>query len=113
MLSKKELYRSTEYWMEGIQNELYRQVEDYMEQEGLNRTQLAEKLGVTKGYVSQILNGNFNFTLKKLIEISLAIGKVPVLEFKEIGRLLDMTKADNIQPESWIAAEDQETYEKD
>ena len=42
---------------------------------------VAERLGVSSAYVSQVLNGNFNFTLKKLIEIGVMIGKVPALEF--------------------------------
>jgi transcriptional regulator with XRE-family HTH domain len=29
----------------------------------LNQSGLAAKLGVSKGYVSQIMNGNFNFSL--------------------------------------------------
>lgn len=63
---------------------MFRQLKDYIEKEGISQSELAEKLGVTKGYVSQVLNGNFNYTLKKLIELSLAIGKVPDLQFKDI-----------------------------
>lgn len=88
MITRKELITSPEYWFEGIQNELYRQVITYMEKSGLNQNQLAEKLGVSKGYVSQILKGEFNYTLKKLIEISIAVGKVPMIEFKSIDRVL-------------------------
>ncbi|OFX18080.1 MAG: hypothetical protein A2033_18790 [Bacteroidetes bacterium GWA2_31_9] len=83
MLSKEELLKTPEYWFENIQNEIYRQVSDYIQNEGITQTQLAEKLGVTKGYISQIMNGNFNYTLKKLIELSLAINKIPVVEFRK------------------------------
>jgi transcriptional regulator with XRE-family HTH domain len=55
-----------------------------MEKEGLNQTQLAEKSGVSKGYLSQVLKGEFNYTLKKLIELSLAINKVPQIEYKSV-----------------------------
>jgi|SRR5664279_6465212 len=82
MLTKEGLIKTPEYWMENIQNELYRRVKKYLEDNGINQTQLAEKLNVTKGYVSQVLNGNFNFTLNKLIELSLAIGLAPDLEFR-------------------------------
>jgi len=88
MITRKELITSPEYWFEGIQNELYRQVITYMEKSGLNQNQLADKLGVSKGYVSQILKGEFNYTLKKLIEISIAIGKIPMIEFKSIDRVI-------------------------
>ena len=89
MFTREEVLRSPEYWFEEAQNELYRQVVEYMEKSGLNQTQLAEKLGVSKGYVSQILKGEFNYTLKKLIEISLAVGKVPQVEYKRIQEVIN------------------------
>jgi transcriptional regulator with XRE-family HTH domain len=88
MISQKELIKTQEFWMETIQIELYRQVKRYMDENGINQTQLAEKLNVTKGYVSQVVNGNFNFTLSKLIELSLAIGVVPDLEFRSFADYL-------------------------
>jgi len=88
MITREELLTSPEYWFENAQNELYRQVIEYKENKGINQTELAAELGVTKGYVSQILKGEFNYTLKKLIEISLAIGKVPQIEYKAISEVL-------------------------
>lgn len=82
MLSHKELIQTPEYWVEQIQNRLFEQVESYMEKQELTQTELAEQLGVSKGYISQILNGNFNHTLKKLVNISLAVGVVPDIQFK-------------------------------
>jgi transcriptional regulator with XRE-family HTH domain len=84
MITREELLRSSEYWFENAQNDLYGQVIEYMDKEGINQNQLATRLGVSKGYVSQILKGEFNYTLKKLIEISLAIGKAPQIEYKRI-----------------------------
>jgi len=81
MLTKKELLKQPEYWIEEIQNELFRQATDYMQQKHYNQNQLAHEWGVTKGYISQILKGDCNFTLKKLAEISLLMGKAPVLNF--------------------------------
>lgn len=88
VMTREELLRSPEYWFENAQNELYRQVIDYKEKKGINQTELAEELGVTKGYVSQILKGEFNYTLKKLIEISLAIGKIPQIEYKTVADII-------------------------
>lgn len=89
MLSHNELIQTPEYWLETIQNEIFRQVKTYMDKENLNQTQLAQKLGVTKGYISQILNGNFNFTLKKLIDLSISIGIVPDLKFKQMNKFIE------------------------
>jgi transcriptional regulator with XRE-family HTH domain len=89
MITREELLSSPEYWFEDAQNELYRQVIEYMEREGINQNQLAERLGVSKGYVSQILKGEFNYTLKKLIEISLAIGQVPKIEYASVANVIE------------------------
>jgi transcriptional regulator with XRE-family HTH domain len=88
MITRSQLLQSPEYWFDEAQNEFYRQVTEYMNEEGLNQTQLAERLHVTKGYISQILKGEFNYTLKKLIELSLAIGKVPQIDYKSISEIL-------------------------
>jgi transcriptional regulator with XRE-family HTH domain len=85
MITRNNLINSKEYWMAQIQMELFAEVEQYLSVNNMNRTQFAEKLGVSKGYVSQILNGDFNHSLSKLIELSLAIGKVPVFHFEEIS----------------------------
>jgi transcriptional regulator with XRE-family HTH domain len=88
-IKREELLKTPEYWFEQAQNELYRQVTEFMREEGINQTQLAEKLGVSKGYISQIMKGEFNYTLKKLIELSMAIGKVPRIDYKDINDVIN------------------------
>jgi len=41
-----------------------------MEELGLNRTALAEKMNVSKAYVTKLLRGNINFTLKTIIAVA-------------------------------------------
>ena len=81
MVNKKELLKRPNYLLTKYQNEIYRQLVEYIELNNLTQKDVAERLGVSSAYVSQVLNGNFNFTLKKLIEIGVMIGKVPALEF--------------------------------
>jgi transcriptional regulator with XRE-family HTH domain len=88
MITREELLKTEEYWFETLQNEIYRTVAEYIKKEGLNQTQFAQKLGVSKGYISQIMNGNFNYTLKKMIELSLAVNKAPAFEFKELEKYI-------------------------
>lgn len=97
MISREELIRSKEYWLEKIQNELFLEIEAYIKNNNLNKTQFAEKLGVSKSYLSQVLNGNFDHKLSKLIELSLAIGKVPTFNFEDIEDFLvkEKTKKTN------------------
>lgn len=85
MIKREELLKSEEYWFETIQNDIFRMVNEYLEQKGINQSELANELGVTKGYVSQIINGNFNYTLKKLIELSIKLKKAPILELKDLS----------------------------
>jgi transcriptional regulator with XRE-family HTH domain len=88
MLKREELVNRPEYWLETIQNEVFRQVTAYLKENNMTQTQLAEQLGVTKGYVSQIIKGDFNYTLKKLIELSLAVGKAPVITFMPLAEII-------------------------
>lgn len=82
MKPHSELIKTKEFWLCKIQNELYALLDDYMEEKGITQTQLAEELGFSKGYISRVLNGNFNHSLEKLIELCLAVGKVPHVKFQ-------------------------------
>jgi transcriptional regulator with XRE-family HTH domain len=88
MIKRDELLRTEEYWFETLQNDIYRIVAEYIQKESMNQSQLAEQLGVSKGYISQIMNGNFNFSLKKMIELSLALKKAPAFEFKNLEQYI-------------------------
>jgi len=87
-MTRTELLKSREYWMGEIQQELYELIEDYLKENNLTRIQFAEKLNVTKGYVSQILNGEFDHRLSKFIDLSLAIDKVPRVKFIDIEEII-------------------------
>lgn len=87
-MTRKELLNSKEYWLVKIQTQLYNELNAYLKDNKMTRTQLAAKLGVSKGYISQILNGDFNHSISKLIELSLAINKVPVLHFEKIDECI-------------------------
>lgn len=88
-MKRKELLQNKGYWIAKIQMDLYEQLKEYMKQHNLNRTQFAKQIGVTKGYVSQVLQGNFNHRISKLVELSLAIDKVPKLEFVQIDEYIE------------------------
>jgi antitoxin component HigA of HigAB toxin-antitoxin module len=47
---------------------------DYMQENGLTRSDIANKLGVSPQYVSRILSGNTNFSLKSVAEIEQKLG---------------------------------------
>ena len=89
MENREDILRSPAYWLQDLQLSLFDQVADYLKEHNLNQSQFADQLQVSKGYVSQILNGNLNCTLKKLVELSLAIGKVPEVTYTPIDEKID------------------------
>lgn len=77
------------YWVEQINGILYDAIMDYMETHNMKRKDLAKHLGISKGRVSQIINdGEINFRLEKIIEISLKLGMVPHFSLEEKAEFL-------------------------
>ncbi len=87
-MDRKELLKSPEYWTASIQMELYRQIEAFMEEKNFNKTQLAEYLGCSKGYITQLLSGEFDHKLSKFVQLSLAIGKIPEFCFMDVDEYI-------------------------
>lgn len=88
----EDLLREPTYWTTQIQLDLFRAIDGYLKENNLKRKDLAEKLGVSKGYISQILNGNFDHKLSKLVELLLAIEKVPDLRFLDLKEAMRREK---------------------
>jgi transcriptional regulator with XRE-family HTH domain len=93
MKTREDLLKSPIYWLTGIQIEVFNLLNTYMEENNLTQKQVAEKLNVSPSYVSQILNGNFNFTISKLIDLALLVGKAPILHFEPVEELLKAEQA--------------------
>jgi transcriptional regulator with XRE-family HTH domain len=88
MITREELITSKEYHIEMMQIQLFNQIERYLKNHKMTRAKFAAKVGVTKGYISQVLNGDYDFRLSKMIELSLAIGLVPQVKFAPISQFL-------------------------
>jgi transcriptional regulator with XRE-family HTH domain len=92
MITREELIRSKEYWLAQLQTTLYQKVEEYLKENRMTKSEFAQKMGVSKGYISQILNGDFDHKLSKFIELSLMIDKVPLLKLEDIDKVLLLDK---------------------
>jgi transcriptional regulator with XRE-family HTH domain len=57
-----------------LENKIMEAVVREMNKKGISRTTLADKMGVTKSYVSKLLNNGSNVTIKKLLQIGEALG---------------------------------------
>ncbi len=93
MTEREEILRGTGYWLAKVQIQVFNLLNTYMEENKLTQKQVAEKLNVSPSYVSQILNGNFNFTISKLIELALLVGKAPIIKFETIEQILNAEAA--------------------
>lgn len=91
-MTREELLKSPGYWTSELQLELYRQIEEFMQKSGMNKTQFAEYLGCSKGYVSQLLSGDYDHKLSKFIELSLAINKIPEFHFVDVDEYIRSDK---------------------
>jgi len=87
-MTREELLKNPAYWTAGLQMELYRQIEQFMSIHQMNKTQMAEYLGCSKGYVTQLLNGDFDHKLSKFVELALAVNKIPEITFTDVDEYI-------------------------
>ncbi|MTB52261.1 helix-turn-helix domain-containing protein [Lewinella sp. W8] len=66
-------------FLKDLKIDLLEEIKGQMREADLNRTQLAKQLGVSKGYVSQLLNGKSSQSLDQLVSIVVTLGKYPQL----------------------------------
>lgn len=86
--TQKDKFTSPAYWTQLIQLSLYEMIKDHLEGACISKTQFAEDLGVSKGYVTQILNGDFDHRLSKLVQLGIACGRIPKFEFVPVSEAL-------------------------
>ena len=104
MITRQDILTNSAYCEQKIQLEIYNCACTFMKTNNMNRTMLATHLGVSKSFVSQLLSGNYNYSLSKLIEISLKLGFQPDFTFKPFhiensnSKLTDPVTANTNQP---------------
>lgn len=85
MLTRADLLKSSVYWTEIIQNKIFNDLMEYIEDNNISNKQLGEKLGLSKGRISQILSGkNLNFKIDSLVKLCLSINKVPDFQLVDL-----------------------------
>ena len=81
---REKIISQPSYWVEQINGELYDSIMIYMEVNKMKQKDLAKYLGISTGRMSQIINeGDINFSLEKIIQIALKIGKIPSFRFQD------------------------------
>jgi transcriptional regulator with XRE-family HTH domain len=69
-----EARRKPEYWEEGAILDFTEALFIAMEEQGVTRAELARRLGTSQAYITRVLSGNANFTLKTMSKLALALG---------------------------------------
>lgn len=64
-----------EFILEGVLTKATERICELMDKHGISRAELARRLGKSRAYVTRLLNGQPNMTLKTLIEIAVALGE--------------------------------------
>ncbi len=70
-------HEDPEYLFELLATDLGEAIVARMEAAGINRTELAERMGVSRARVSQVLGGHDNLTLKTLVAVAHALDTPP------------------------------------
>ena len=69
-----EFARDPDYIAEGLAIRIAEQAVRLMEEQGISRTKLASRMGVSKAYVTRLFNAPPNLTLRSLAQLALALG---------------------------------------
>lgn len=89
MITREDLLKSSEYWTEIIQNKIYNDLAEYIQNNDIPNKHFVESLGISKGRVSQILNGgNLNFRIDTLVKLCLAIDKIPDFHLVDVNEFI-------------------------
>ena len=70
----KDLYQE-EYAQTAAVLDAANLISEAMEEKGINQTELARMLGVSRGYVSRLLSGNENMSIKNVARVLFKLGK--------------------------------------
>jgi transcriptional regulator with XRE-family HTH domain len=62
------------YWIDRAVLAYLGQLEEFMRDSELNRSDLAKRLGTSKAYLSKIFSGNSNFTVATMVRLARAVG---------------------------------------
>ncbi len=84
----EELLKTEEYWVTRIQSLLYKEINSYLKKTNLSKSAFAKQIGVSKGYITQVLSGDFDHRVSTLVKLLLAVEKVPDFNFITLDKFL-------------------------
>jgi transcriptional regulator with XRE-family HTH domain len=88
-MKREKLLRSKEYIVSQLQLGLLNLIGEFKRKKNLKDYELAKELGVSKGYVSQLLNVTFDHKISKVVELALACNSMPLLYFVDLDKYIE------------------------
>ena len=83
-MTKSEIEKVVSDYTNDIHNQLLEQITDFLKCKKISQAEFARILGCSRAYISQLYNQEWDHKISKLILLSIAIGKLPVITFKDI-----------------------------
>ncbi len=77
-----EFSKDFEYQLYGVKLDITESICQIMEEKKISRSQLAESMGTSPSAITKMLNGNSNFTLKRLLKLSICLDHDLTVSFK-------------------------------
>lgn len=96
MNRREKLVRSKEYGFTTMQLSLLNFIENYMKSKGMNRNELAKDIGVSKGYISQVLNAAYDHKLSKVADLANHCNAMPFLFFVDMDTFVQNDAEDRV-----------------
>lgn len=105
----EEFENDTEYKIEYKILEITEQICSVMKEKQITRAELSRRLGTSKTAVTKMLDGNTNFTLKRLIKVADALEKeldILLVQPKKSNQRLDFNRAVSPHVDSAVSPSD-------
>lgn len=61
------------YWVERVKIDFAEELGRLMERRGINRAELAQRIGTSAAYISKALRGDTNFTIESMVKLVRAL----------------------------------------
>ena len=84
--SLRELYESKDFYREKLLINFSEKLLEILEDKNLNYQDFAKKLKVSKAYISKIINGKPNLTIKSIADIAFALNLWPEIHLVDRDR---------------------------
>jgi len=100
----KELENTPAFQAEALQIKITEKILELLQSRKMNKSVLAEKLNCSKPYITKLLNGGENLTIKKMAEIAFVLGCNLDIDFfpKEYkSQKFVLLQSNQIQPDNY------------